>query len=240
MKINAVFHILVLFIAVLTFSAPLIARAQQDSGIAEVETGTEEKARELRKGTGESHWSIGFCGTFALPIEVSTLGYRLGWSYELPSYAVEVEGRLVSGKNEIREFGSPTFHETRKFGFAAFSVGGIYFFFNKWNISPYLGGGLTAARASWERRTWHSGWHEDGALHEHGASSFGRGIGVYAIGGIQMLRTTQNRLKLELRVDQPFFLLQGASDVFFQVTPITIGLFLSRHYVPGESSCFLF
>lgn len=178
--------------------------------------------------TGESYWDIGFLGTIVLPIDVSTLGYRLGWSYELPSYAVEVEGRLVSGKNEIRESGSYTFHETREFGFAAFSVGGIYFF-GKRSISPYLGGGLTAARMSSERRTLdhaHTGWGE----HEHGVSSSGRGIGVYAVAGIQMLRTTQNRLKLQLRADKPFFSLQGASDVFFHVMPITIGLSFSRHY----------
>lgn len=178
--------------------------------------------------TGESHWGIGFLGTIVLPIDVSTLGYRLGWSYELPSYAVEVEGRIVSGKNEIREFGSYTFHETREFGFAAFSVGGIYFF-GKRSISPYLGGGLTAARMLWERRTVghaHTGWGE----HEHGASASGRGIGVYAVVGIQMLRTTQNRLKLQVRADKPFFSLQGASDVFFHVMPITTGLSFSRHY----------
>ena len=177
---------------------------------------------------GESHWGIGFLGTFVLPIDVSTLGYRLGWSYELPSYAVEVEGRIVSGKNEIHEFGSADFHETREFGFATFSVGGIYFF-GKRSISAYLGGGLTAARMWWERRTLghaHPGWKE----HEHGVSASGRGIAVYAVAGIQLLRTTRNRLKLELRADKPFFNLQGASDVFFHVMPITIGLSFSRHY----------
>ena len=223
----------------LTFSLSFIALAQQSSGMAEVETGTEEKARELRKGTGESNWNIGFLGTFFPPLtDGGTLGYRLGWSYELPSYAVEVEGRIVTAKNEIREF--EYFNETNESGFAAFSVGGIYFFFNKRNISPYFGGGLTASRVWWERRTWHSGWHEDGALHQHGGSSFDRGIGAYVVGGIQMLRTTQNRLKLELRVDKPFFDLSVASDVSVGLLLITVGLSFSRHYIPGEYSCFLF
>ena len=190
------------------------------SGIVSADTGAQ--------ATGKSHWGIGFFGTFINAIDVSTLGYRLGWSYDLPSYALEVEGRMISGKNEIREFGSHSFHETREFRFTVFSVGGMYFF-GKPSFSPYLGGGFIAGRAAWERRTLshaHGGYGE----HEHGVSSSGRGIGVYAVAGIQLLRNTRNRLKLYLRADKPFFLLQGASDVFFDVTLITIGLSFSRHY----------
>ena len=206
------------FILLITLIALILSSLV--SGIVSADVSAQE--------TGESHWGIGFSGTLIQPIDVTTLGYRLGWSYELPSYAVEVEGRIILGKNEIREFGPHPFHETREFGFAAFSVGGMYFF-GKRSLSPYLGGGFIAARASWERHTSghaHIGWGE----HEHGVFSSGSGIGAYAVAGIQLLRNTQNRLKLQLRADKPFFTLQGASDVFFDVALITIGLSFSRHY----------
>ena len=154
----------------------------------DIETVTETEARELRKITGESHWNIGFFGNFVPGTDINGKpGYRLGWSYELPTYAVEVEGRFVVSEESH---------------FAAFSTGGLYFF-NKQNISPYVGGGITASNAS----------------HEY---SFERGMGVYAVGGIQMLRTTRNRLKLELRVDRPLYSL-GTQDMM----PISVGLFFS-------------
>ena len=76
--------------------------------------------------------------------------------------------------------------------------------------TPYIGGGITAARA----------WVDED-------NQFNRGMGFYVAGGLQMLRTTQNRLKLELRVDRPLFSLSSQD-----IMPITIGLFFSRHYVP--------
>ena len=97
------------------------------------------------------------------------------------------------------------------------AVGGLYFF-NKQNTSPYIGGSITAARA----------WVDED-------NQFNRGMGFYVAGGLQMLRTTQNRLKLELRVDSPLFSLPSQD-----IMPITIGLFFSRHYVPGQSGCCLF
>ena len=170
----------------------------------------------MRKVPTESHWGLGFFGGFVPGLDLNGIpGYRIGWSYELPSYAVEVEGRIIADADD-----------TRDAGFAAFSVGGIYFF-NKQNISPYVGGGITAARASWDKP--HDFWEETGE------AEFNRGMGVYAVGGLQMLRTTQNRLKLEVRVDRPFFSLPNRD-----VMPITIGLFFSRHYVPGGSQCCLF
>ena len=50
-----------------------------------------------------------------------------------------------------------------------------------------------------------------------------------------MLRLTKSRLKLELRVDRPFFSLPEQD-----MMPITIGIFFSQHYVPGRAGCWLF
>ena len=179
----------------------------------DIETVTETEARELRKMPTESHWSLGFFGAFIPGIDINAIpGYRLGWSYELPSYAVEVDGRIVLDTNDAREA-----------GFAAFSVGGLYFF-NKRNISPYIGGGFTASRAWWDE--------PHGFFEETGKAEFGRGLGVYTVTGLQMLRTTQNRLKLELRVDRPLYSLESRDAML-----ISIGLFFSRHYVFGGSGC---
>ena len=182
----------------------------------DIETVTETEARELKKIPTESHWGLGFFGAFVPGIDLNGIpGYRIGWSYELPSYAIEVEGRIVSDENDEREA-----------GFAAFSVGGIYFF-NKQNVSPYVGGGFTASRAWWDEP--HEWWKDTGE------SEFDRGMGIYVIGGLQMLRLTENRLKLELRVDRPLYSLPNRD-----VMPITIGLFFSRSFVPGESRYCLF
>lgn len=163
----------------------------------DIETVTDTEARELRKVTGESHGNIGFFGAFVPGTEVSgTPGYRAGWSYELPTYAVESEGRIFFGEDTH---------------YAAFSVGGMYFL-NKHNTSPYVGGGLTVSNAS----------HE---------GEFERGMGAYVSGGIQMLRTTKNRLKFEIRVDRPFYQLENQD-----VMPIAIGLFFSRS---GSGCCLL-
>ena len=178
---------------------------------AGMETVTEEDARVLRKVTGESHWSIGFFASFIPGTEVNgTPGYRFGWSYELPSYAVQFGGRIVSDEDGDRDI-----------GFAAFSTGGMYFF-NKQNMSPFIGGGVTAARA-WNRS---QDWQVDDEDVE-------RGLGVYVTGGIQMLRQTQNRLKFEVRLDRPLFSLPSQD-----VMPLSVGLFYSRHYSPGSSCLF--
>ena len=160
-------------------------------------TVTEEEARVLRKVTGDSLFNIGFFAAFIPGTDVSGVpGYRFGWSYEMPSYAVEIGGRIVSNEGD---------------GYAAFSTGGLYFL-NRQTISPFVGGGITAANA-W---TGSGDWEIDDEERE-------RGTGIYAVGGIQMLRHTRNRLKFELRVDRPLFSLPS-NDIM----PITVGLFYSR------------
>ena len=54
------------------------------------------------------------------------------------------------------------------------------------------------------------------------------GLGAYGVAGIEALRLTESRLKLELRVDRPFFSLDSQD-----IMPITFGIFFSRNYVPG-------
>ena len=61
------------------------------------------------------------------------------------------------------------------------------------------------------------------------------GLGVYGVVGIELLRLTQSRMNVELRIDRPFFSLPSQD-----IMPITFGISFSRNYVPGGSGCFLF
>ena len=83
-------------------------------------------------------------------------------------------------------------YDSLVYGF--YGVGGRYFF-NKENFSPYVGGGLGIV----------------GRDSDHG-------MGGYAVGGIEALRLTRVRLRLELRVDQPFF-----EPPTGDVMPVTLG-----------------
>lgn len=184
----------------------------------DMETVTGHEASELKKMTGESLWNIGIFGA-SLPGTdvVAEPGWEFGWSYETPKYAVGTEFRFSSGNNEDHDF-----------MFTSWSIGGRYFFKNK-NISPYLGGGFSIFRGEYHDFTGRNSYDYYDYYYEDNDS----GLGAYVVGGISMLRLTKSRLKLELRVDRPFFSLPEQD-----MMPITIGIFFSQHYVPG--GCWLF
>ena len=173
----------------------------------DMETVTEQEARELRKISGESLWNVGIFGTFIPGTNIAAEpGMELGWSYEVPSYAVGTESRVSGGAGDEED--------SEIFFFFAFSIGGRYFF-NKRNISPYAGGGLTIVSTSYRGEYYYDS--EDDA-----------GLGAYGVVGIEALRFTESRLKFELRVDRPFFTLESQD-----IMPITLGISVSRNYVPG-------
>ncbi len=95
---------------------------------------------------------------------------------------------------------------------------------NNKNISPYVGGGFSIF-----------GGEYDDNNDRYNDDYYDSGLGAYFVGGISMLRLTKSRLKLEMRVDRPFFSLPEQD-----MMPITIGIFFSQHYVPGRSGCWLF
>ena len=180
----------------------------------------------IRKIAGESLWTLGLFGTSVPGTNLmGELGFEVGLSYERPSYAIETEFRLTGGEASGGD----------SFVFGSWSIGGRYFF-NKRNISPYLGGGLGLVGTSYQEKAERSlfqvewalddsdtkDWDDDSDIEDLEGDS---GLGVYIIGGIEMLRLSSNRLKLELRVDRPFFSLPSQD-----IMPITIGLFYSRTY----------
>ena len=194
---------------------------------ADMESVTEQEARELRKISGESLWNIGIFGTFIPGTDIAAEpGFGFGWSYETPSYSVGTEYRF-SGNEEKGD--------SDAFSFLAWSIGGRYFF-NKRNISPYVGGGLAIVAVSYNtivtsnvkyRRHWY-GDEWESRSYDYTDSDDDTGLEIYGVVGIEVLRLTQSRLNLELRLDRPFFTLDNGD-----IMPITFGISFSRNYVPG-------
>ena len=175
----------------------------------DMETVTEQEARELRKISGESLWHIEIFGTFVPGTDVvAEPGYGWGWSYQTPSYAVGSDLRFAISGIEAD-------YEDDSDGFAYFSwaIGGRYFL-NKQNISPYVGGGLGMIGVG----------HEENYYDSEGDF----GLGAYGVVGLEALRLTESRLRLELRIDRPFFTLENQD-----IMPITFGISFSRNYNPG-------
>ena len=189
----------------------------------DMESVTEQKARELRKISDEFLWNIGIFGTAIPGTDIAAEpGYELGWSYERPSYTVGTEFRLSKrDKNE---------EESDSFSFLAWSIGGCYFF-NKQNISPYVGGGIALVEVNYEtiatgtvryRKHW-IGDEWVSATYDYPDPADDNGLDIYVVVGIEALRITQSRLNLELRVDRPFFTLPNQD-----IVPITFGISFSR------------
>ena len=201
----------------------------------DMESVTEQEARELRKISGESLWNVGIFGTFIPGTDVAAEpGFEFGWSYETPSYAVGTDFRY-SGPDDDDD-------SSNAVAFFAWSIGGRYFF-NKSNISPYVGGGLAIVDASYKtrvrkrERNWPSfvgegeEWFGDEWSDEWSydyESEDDSGLGAYGVIGIEALRLTESRMTLQLRVDRPFFKLPSQD-----IMPITFGIFYSRNYIPG-------
>ena len=196
----------------------------------DMETVVEQEARELRKISGESLWHIKLGGTFIPGTEVAAEPVlETGWSYETPSYAVGTEFRY-SGPDDDDD-------ASKTISFFAWSIGGRYFF-NKRNISPYLGGGFAIVDASYKTKVTRKELIRPAFLnleakwryYDDYESEDDSGLGIYGVVGIELLRLTQSRMNLELRVDRPFFRLPSQD-----IMPITFGISFSRNYNP--TSC---
>ena len=197
----------------------------------DIESVVEGDTPVTRKITGESLWTMGLFGTSIPGTNLnSELGVEAGLSYERPTYAVETEFRLTGGE----EPGGTSFI-LDSFIFGSWSIGGRYFF-NKQNISPYVGGGLALVGTTYrtkiinlERDSFSDEWD----YYDSDITIGDTGMGAYVIAGIEILRLSRNRLKLELRVDRPFFQLP-----IQDIMPITLGIFYSSNYILGDLGLF--
>lgn len=183
------------------------------SSTADVESVVQGDSPVTRKISGEYFWSTGLFGTFIPGTNpIGGLGTEVGFSYERPRYGIETEVRSTRGE----ESGGDAFF------FASWSIGGRYFF-NKQNISPYVGGGLALVFTVYRTQITRQGsnWFSDYYYYDYTSESE-IGMGVYVIGGIEMLRLYRHRLNLEVRIDRTFFQLPTQD-----VMPITLGIYYS-------------
>ena len=162
------------------------------------ETVVEEEARRHRLIPGDSFWGVGLLGTIASGI--AKPGYSIQAWYETGSFAVGSELWGSGGEDDDGD----------SFLFVAWGIGGRYYFGKK-SVSPYLGGGFTRVWASYEE-----------LLDSMADDDEGGGLGGYVTGGVEALRLTRARLRLELRVDRPFFGV-GERDMM----PVSLGLSLT-------------
>ena len=201
----------------------LVGRKPIESTI-DMENVTEQDAPMRRKISGESLWRMGIFGTSIPGTDiVAEPGFEFGWYFETPTYAVGTEFRS-SGRGDYDD------DDDDDFSFVSWSIGGRYFF-NKQNITPYVGGGLAIIGASFEaketkRKTGRDWFGDEWEWYDE--SEDDTGLGVYGVAGIELLRLTESRLNLEVRVDRPFFTLPSQD-----MMPITVGIAFSRNYVPG-------
>ena len=206
----------------------------------DMENVTEQEARELRKISDESLWQIEISGAFVPGTGKSIKpGFALGWSYERPAYAVDIKFQRIGSINDENEVDELYLFPDKDFSFLSGSIGGRYFF-NKRNISPYVGGGLAFVRASNEKTltktvTYRKHWIGSEVVSEpydYIEPESDSGIGVYSVIGIEMFRLTQSRLNLELRVDRPLFKLPNQD-----IMPITFGVSFSRNFDSSRLCC---
>ena len=198
----------------------------------DMENVTEQDAAVRRKISGESLWHVGILGTSIPGTDiVAEPGFAFGWYYETPSFSAGTEYR-GSGRDNYED-------ESHGFSFLSWSIGGRYFF-NKQNISPYVGGGLAIVSASYETKEKVTEEERNQQYDDYGPryneydyNDNDTGLGTYVVAGIELLRLTESRLNLELRVDRPFFTLPSQD-----MMPITVGISFSRNYMPGSSCLF--
>ena len=193
----------------------------------DMENVTEQDAAVRRKISGESLWHVGILGTSIPGTDiVAEPGFAFGWYYETPSFSAGTEYR-GSGRDNYED-------ESDGFSFLSWSIGGRYFF-NKQNISPYVGGGLAIFSASYETKeiVYDDYGPRYNLEYDYYDSENDTGLGTYVVAGIELLRLTESRLNLELRVDRPFFTLPSQD-----MMPITVGISFSRNYMPGSFCLF--
>lgn len=232
MKMSLIFPVTVFLVAVLFFSTPFVTIAQQDAEVADTKTTPTALLIGDHEGisVGLVLLRVGIHGTFIPDADIAAqFGGEFSCSYETPSYAMGGEFRL-SGSTEY-ESGSDSLF------FQSFSIGGRYFF-NKQNISPYIGGGLARISIDYKKHVREyrevcverssSWWYFGSPGHcvktewqwvNDYEQEFGGGLGMYGVVGIEFLRFTRSRLNLELRVDRPFFTLPS-----IDVMPISLGI----------------
>ena len=172
----------------------LVHRKPIDATV-DMESVTKPETHELRKMAGPF---IGGFGILVPGTGIAGAGYRMGWFYQTPAYAMGADYEFALGGERSGPF---LFDGLDLFNSVA--IKGRYFL-NKRNISPYVGGGLALLVLINSR-------------YEYG------GLSTYGVVGIETRHLPQVRANLELRIDRPF---TEPASPYPYIMPITFGITL--------------
>ncbi len=199
----------------------------------DIENITEQEARAFQRVPARFAGHLGFLGVFVPGTKTtSSPGMEMGVSYETLSYSVGSEIRfnfIDDSLNLENDFWLEDVRPTKEEGddavhFFCWSIS-LRRFFNKQNISPYVGaGGGIIVYKYYQPATALYTFGEDRKIDTY-IGEVKTGMDIHAIFGVEALRFTKTRLRFELRVD---FISQVEADSAPYLTPVTMGLSLHR------------
>ena len=186
----------------ITVAAPRLATAvvldQPLEDTQHVDNLVGEETREYKKKPGEFLWGIGLLGA-----SVPTGDLYMAPGFELTGfYETPRFGFGFSGR-----FGGAD-RDDSEYSFASLSLGARYFM-SEGDFSPFVGGGVEL-------------------LYLNVNQADGGGLGAYGEVGVEMLRLHGSRFTASLRVEAPFFGLEGTRYDGYGPTPDPI----QRYDVP--------
>lgn len=168
-------------------------------------------------------WNTGIFGVFGPGTNMTFFpGALVGWSSDIKEYNVGTDLRFTWPKDDTLQW-PPDEIEVFQYGFIFWSLTARRFL-SQGDVAPVIGAGVDMA-VIYGRIT-HRGWSiTDGTK---------RGFGAHITFGVEVLRHTNSRLRLEARADLPFFKFSASRGSTFEppyksyLLPITIGISYHR------------
>lgn len=168
-------------------------------------------------------WNTGIFGAFGPGTNMTFFpGALVGWSSDIKEYNVGTDLRFTWPKDDALQW-PPDEIEVFQYGFIFWSLTARRFL-SQGDVAPVIGAGLDMA-VIYGRIT-HRGW----SIHD----GTKRGFGAHITFGVEVLRHTNSRLRLEARADLPFFKFSASRGSTFEppyksyLLPITIGISYHR------------
>ncbi len=191
----------------LPVAAPRLAGSLSDGRALEetknVDNVLDSEARRAKVQPGQMGFEMGLFGMTGMgAASGASGGVDLGIVYRATSFAVTSRGR-AGGIGSSEE----------KLGTASLDVGGRYYLSSS-DTAPFLGAGIELIYLDATRS---------------GSDADGSGMGAFGELGIETLRSNHVALTASLRVDAPFFALQGYGTDSLYVAPVSLNAGLLFH-----------
>lgn len=139
-------------------------------------------------------WSTGIFGAFGPGTNMTFFpGALVGWSSDIKEYNVGTDLRFTWPKDDTLQW-PPDEIEVFQYGFIFWSLTARRFL-SQGDVAPVIGAGVDLAVIYGQIR--HRGW----SIHD----GTKRGFGAHVTLGAEMFRLAKSRLRLEARVDFPFY-----------------------------------